>query len=260
MEVVPKDAATTMVVRDTASGLEVLMLRRNSRSAWASSIHLFPGGAVDDDDRSAEMARLCTGRDDAGASELLGVEAGGLGHFVAAIRECYEEAGILLARHDGIPLSLHDRAMAERFERWRRALNRNEVRFADIAAAESLSFALDELGYVAHWITPEGEPRRYDTRFFVAVLPDGQEALHDDVEVVASGWIRPEEALSRGARGEIELWAPTMKNLEAIARFSTAAEVMAAAERASVQTVIPRLVEDEGGMRIVLPGDEGYEQ
>jgi len=238
-----RDASTIMVVRDAkdGAGIEVLMLRRNARSAWVGGAHLFPGGAVDADDGSEETVAFCAGRSDEEASRLLGVERGGRGFFVAAVRECYEEAGLLLANGPDGPLSFEDPAVAARFEEWRRRLNRHETRLADICRAESLTLALDTLGYFSHWITPEGSPRRYDTRFFVAVVPDGQTALHDDSEVVDSTWIRPEEALARHREGTIDMMFPTVKNLEAIARFERAGDVVAAAAAAEVPTVLPRI-------------------
>jgi 8-oxo-dGTP pyrophosphatase MutT (NUDIX family) len=258
-----KDASTIMVLRDveTGPGIEVLMLRRNSRSDWVGGAHLFPGGAVDEEDHSDEVAAVCSGRSDEEASAALGVDKGGRGFFVAAIRECYEEAGILLARRDdGKALSFEDAATAARFEEWRRRLNADETRLATICHHESLTLALDTLGYFSHWITPEGSPRRYDTRFFVAVLPPGQTALHDDREVVDSTWIRPGEALARHRDGTIDMMFPTMKNLQAVDRFERAEDVLAAAAAAEVPTVLPRVtVEDDGGVRILLPGDEGYD-
>jgi hypothetical protein len=115
--------------------------------------------------------------------------------------------------------------------------------------------------YFAHWITPEGAPRRYDTRFFVARAPEAQEPLHDDRETIANLWVRPADALERHHRGELEMIFPTIRNLEALARFDTAGELLAAAAAAtSVATVLPRVVDDGGGLRVLLPGDVGYDE
>jgi len=267
--IVPKDAATLMLLRDAPAGqggrpedarMQVLMLLRNARSTWAGGISLFPGGAVDDADRAEEMSRFCRGRDDAGASRLLGLDRGGLGYFVAAVRECFEEAGILLASAGGRPLSFEDAETASRFEEHRRRLNAGSTSLGAICAAEGLTLELGGLRYFSHWITPEGSERRYDTRFFVAAVPAGQQALHDDDEVVASVWIEPPEALRRNGRGEIDLWLPTIKNLEALSRFPTAADLMAAPAAATVPVVRPRITVEGEAARIVLPGDEDYEQ
>lgn len=261
-EVPVRDAATIMVVRDSeaGTGIEVLMLRRNARSDWVGGAHLFPGGAVDDEDRAEEIAARCTGRSAEEADRLLGTAAGGRGLFVAAMRECFEEAGILIADTEEGPLSFEDPPVAERFEEWRRKLNSNETPFVAICRHESLTLALDRLGYFSHWITPDGSPRRYDTRFFVAVLPAGQTALHDDAEVVDSIWMSPAEALGRQAAGDIDMMFPTVKNLEAISHFWRSEELMAATATAEVPTILPRVVVDGSEMRFLLPGDDGYEE
>ncbi len=261
---VPRDAATIMLVRDAVgvtgtSAMQVLMLRRNAQSVWVAGAHLFPGGAVDPEDGSPETARWCTGCDDAEASRILGIDAGGRSFFVAALRECFEEAGILLAVTGGEPLSFQDPEVAGRFVEHRRRLNAGEVHLGEICAAEHLSLDLDRVAYFSHWITPEGAPRRYDTRFFVGVVPEGQEALHDDSEVGASTWIEPAAALARHRAGELDLMFPTMKNLEAIGRFQRTADLMTAAAAAAVRAILPRITVEGEGVRIVLPGDDGYE-
>ena len=121
---------------------------------------------------------------------------------------------------------------------------------------------MGDIHYFAHWITPRGAPRRYDTRFFVAAAPPGQIAAHDAGETIADVWISPHDALARHRAGEIEIIFPTIRNLQAIGRFATSAELLAAAEEASsaVPAIEPRVVPDGNGMRIVLPGDPGYER
>jgi len=119
-----------------------------------------------------------------------------------------------------------------------------------------------DIHYFAHWITPRGAPRRYDTRFFVAAAPPGQIAAHDAGETIAEVWISPHRALERHRAGEIEIIFPTIRNLQAIGRFATSTELLEAAARASsaVPTIEPRVVPDGNGMRIVLPGDPAYER
>jgi len=263
---VPRDAATIMLVRDVLEGrdgdnaMQVLMLRRNAHSVWVAGAHLFPGGAVDPEDGGEATAQVCGGRDDAEASRILGIERGGRSFFVAAVRECFEEAGILLALSAGEPLSFKDTEVAQRFVEHRRRLNADETSLAALCVQEHLVLDLDRVCYFSHWITPEGSPRRYDTRFFVGVVPEAQEALHDDSEVVASTWIEPDEALARHRAGELDLMFPTMKNLEAISRFRTANELMSAAAAAEIPAILPRLTVEGEGVRIVLPGDQGYEE
>lgn len=264
-----RDAATIMLVRDGAgpdgAALEVCMLRRHLNSDFVGGAYVFPGGKVDDDDRSTAAGHACAGRDDGEASALLGVDSGGLAFWVAALRECFEEAGVLLAYGpgDGPGAGLID--MAEPAARRRLAVRRTElnagaVRFLDLLRAEGLTLAVDRMHYFSHWITPEPSPKRYDTRFFVCALPPHQVPIHDDHETVDTVWVRPAEALERAAAGEFDLIFPTMKNLEAISRFDTSTALLeAAAAVEKVPTVLPRVVADHRGFRILLPGDPGYE-
>jgi 8-oxo-dGTP pyrophosphatase MutT (NUDIX family) len=257
-----------MLVRDAAApggdrALEVLMVRRNLRSDFVGGAYVFPGGAVDPLDGGAEAEALCAGRSDAEASALLGQPAGGLAYWVAVVRETFEEAGLLLAaRPDGPALLAGDPGEEARLAAARVAVNDGSRRFLDLCRDEGLRLAVGDIHYFAHWITPRGAPRRYDTRFFVAAAPDGQIAAHDAGETIADVWIAPAEALARHRAGEIEIIFPTIRNLQAISRFSTSDALLAAAARASsaVPAIEPRVVADGNGMRIVLPGDTGYEE
>ena len=266
MEIRP--AATVMLVRDApapsgGTTLEVLMVRRNLRSDFVGGAYVFPGGAVDPADGGAEAEALCGGRSDAEASALLGVGTGGLAYWVAVVRETFEEAGLLLARRpDGPDLLAGDPQEEARFAAARAAVNGGTRRFLDLCRDERLHLSVGDVHYFAHWITPRGAPRRYDTRFFVAAAPPGQIAAHDAGETIAEVWISPHEALACHRAGEIEIIFPTIRNLQAIGRFGTSAELLLAAMRASsaVPTIEPRVVPDGNGMRIVLPGDPSYEQ
>lgn len=256
-----RDAATVMLVRDGADGLEVFMLRRNLRSDFVGGAYVFPGGGVDDDDRHDDLEAVCAGRSDVAASARLGVDRGGLAFWVAAIRESFEEAGVLLAYGaDGELVRLDDPGVHDRFAEHRAAVDRGERRLVEVCEQEGLRLAVDTMWYFSHWITPEGAPRRYDTRFFVARAPDAQEPVHDDREVIANLWIRPQEALDRHRAGAYELILPTARTLAALTRFATADDLLAAAASTDhVPAILPRIVDDEGGFRIVLPGDPGYD-
>ncbi|HTX63556.1 MAG TPA: hypothetical protein VMD28_07930, partial [Acidimicrobiales bacterium] len=132
--------------------------------------------------------------------------------------------------------------------------------FLDICESEALSISVDVLHYFAHWITPEGSHRRYDTRFFVAPAPFGQTPAHDAGETISDMWVRPADALERHRRGELEIILPTIRNLQAIGRFHTASDLLDAASTIpEVPTVLPLLVADGGGIRVLLPGDPGYD-
>lgn len=258
--IVPRPASTIMLVRDEPSGLQVLMLRRNLASTWVGGAHLFPGGAVDAADGDPEL-HARSPRDDAEASRLLNLDSGGLAYFTAAIRECFEEAGILLAsRADGRPVDFADASTADRFVDHRRRLNGGELGFSELCAEEDLRLDTERLFYFSHWITPEGSPRRYDTRFFVAQLPTGQQALHDDIEVIDSTWIAPSVAIERRKAGEIDMLLPTEKNLEAIGRFATTEALLEATRASEVPAILPKITVADQGVRILLPGDDGYEE
>jgi len=259
----PRPAATVIVVRDRPlSTYEVLMLLRNLKSDFVGGAYVFPGGGVDPHDSSEEAASRCRDLDDARASSLLGLDQGGLAYWIACARELFEEAGLLLAtREDGEPIDMADPAVTARFEAHRRDVNDGTRRFIDVMADERLVLDTSAMCYFAHWITPVGPPRRYDTRFFVAAAPVDQVPVHDDKELVANTWVTPTEALDKHRRGEMQLILPTIKNLEAIERFGSSAELLDAARRATaVPTIEPRIVADGTGVRILLPGDEGYDE
>lgn len=251
------DAATVMLLRDGPDGIEVCMMRRNPASGFVGGAHVFPGGAVDAADRSPDAARSCRGLDDAMASRLAGQPAGGLAFWVAAIRETFEEAGILLARDaDGRPVSFGLPDVAARFAGHRRAVDTGAATLVEVCRREDLTLDAGALSLFSRWVTPLGAPRRYDTRFFVAVAPDGQEARHDDRELVDTAWLTPAEALRRHRAGEIVLILPTERSLEALARFERAADVVAHAQRAAMASEgIAMVPEGPDGVRITLPGD-----
>jgi 8-oxo-dGTP pyrophosphatase MutT (NUDIX family) len=255
-----RDAATVLLLRDGGDGLEVFMLRSNLNSDFVGGAYVFPGGAVDPGDRQADLEAVCEGRTDAEASARLGLERGGLAFWVASVREAFEEAGVLLAydeRGDIVHLDHPDHVA--RWAEHRTAVDSGTRQLVDVCAQESVRLAVDGMHYFGHWITPVGSPRRYDTRFFVAAEPPGQTPLHDDHEVIANTWIRPADAIARTAAGELTMMPPTVASLRAIARFDTAAEALAAArEIAHVPVVLPRIIAVDGGMRIALPGDDGY--
>ncbi|MGI8795679.1 MAG: NUDIX hydrolase [Acidimicrobiia bacterium] len=251
-----REAATVMLVRDDPD-LEVFMLRRNLDSEFVAGAYVFPGGAVDDDDRDPALLARVHGRSDAEASELLGLPGGGLGFWVAAIRESFEEAGVVLARwaDDGELVGFDDPATAARFEQARLAIGRGERPFLDFVLSEDLLLDAGALHLFSHWITPPGAPRRYDTWFFVAEAPEGHAYLHDDTETVESAWVRPADALEQAKRGEIELIFPTMRSLVTMGEFESA-DAFVDAVRGATAGPQPRFVADHNGARVLLPGEE----
>lgn len=226
-----RHAATVMLVRDGTEGLEVFMLKRNAKSEFVPSTFVFPGGAVDDADRNDPgLPAVCMGLDDAAASRLLKVARGGLAYWVAAVRECFEEAGVLLANDDSGPVSMADDEVHERFEAYRKRVYAGEQRLADVVASEGLRLDLDDLRYVSHWITPVGPPKRFDTRFFLATMPEDQRPVHDGGETVESVWIRPVDALRLADEGQFSMIMPTIANLEPLADLLSVAEALAWAD------------------------------
>ena len=217
MKPVPRPAATVVLLREAAGGPEVLMLQRTKGAVFLAGAYVFPGGALDAADSDARVLRRVTGLADAEASALLGLDSGGLGYWVAAMRECFEEAGILLA-HDESGRSVSAQRV-EQLARCRAPLNAGELAFADFLESERLVLPAGELAYIGHWITATGRPRRFDTRFFLAVAPLGQSGSHDASEIIQHAWIRPQEALARSERGEIELVFATKHTLAELAQF-----------------------------------------
>jgi len=237
-----------MFLRDGRVGLEVLMLERNAASTFVGGAFLFPGGAVDADDGHEALLARCRGRDDQRASAALGMATGGLAHWVAALREAYEEAGFLLAT---------PALTAERRASLRGPVDRGEVPFGVVCDQEDLILATDEVWAFSHWITPAGAPRRYDTRFFVAAAPPVLEPSADQTETVDHLWIRPDDALGRNAAGGFPLIEPTLQSLISLAAFERTIDVLEAARHAEVRALEhgPAWVGALGGRRIPLPGD-----
>ena len=211
------------------------MVRRNLKSDFVGGAFVFPGGSVDPLDGGAEAEAACVGRSDAEASTLLGIESGGLAYWVAALRETFEEAGLLLAeRPGGPPLLAGEPEEEARFVAGRAAVNAGTRRFLDLCRDEGLRLLVGEVHYFAHWIAPRGTPRRFDTRFFVAAAPPGPEGGarcgRDHRRRHGSHRAGPSKAT---ATGVFELIFPTIRNLQAISRFATRRrELLEAAEKA----------------------------
>jgi 8-oxo-dGTP pyrophosphatase MutT (NUDIX family) len=264
IDVPVRPAATVMLLRDGRAGLEVFMLQRTHSAAFARSQYVFPGGRVDDADHADDFEPVCDVLDDDAASGRLGLAHGGLAWYVAAIRECFEEAGVLLARrHDSeAPVDFADPDVAARFNAARHRVHDGAESLVELCAAEQLLLLPARLAFVAHWLTPVGESRRFDTRFFMAEAPPSQEPLHDDSETIASLWVRPSEALARWEARELQMFPPTVASLRALDAHATVAEAMAEATTIGVPPKLePRLLLTPEGKfaGVVLPGEDGYE-
>ena len=242
-----RDAATVMVVRD-APELEVLLVQRAGKLAFAANAWVFPGGRVDRADAD-DAERVGINLTDAEASAVLDVESGGLAWWFAAIRETLEEVGMLL----GTP-SIDVGMLPD----LRAALDVDSDTFTDLLVEHEISLDLGALHEVARFVTPVGPARRFDTRFFLAAAPAEQQAHPDESEIMAYRWVKPADAMAEWRAGEMTMMAVTHRMLSCLDRFPTAA---AALGRAAEQPEAARLrVDDPDGEYIVyLPSDPGYE-
>ena len=259
-----RPAATVMLIRDIENGeFEVFMLQRTLNAAFAGGMYVFPGGRVDESDGIEELEQLCDGLDDEYASGLLEIPSGGLAYWVAAIRECFEEAGVLLARSTKTnqTIAFDQPAIVNRFDEARLKIHDYSLSMVELCRSEDLHLITDSIHYVSHWITPVGEARRFDTRFFVARAPEAQEPLHDSQETIASLWVRPQDALDKLERGELAMFPPTSENLKFLANYKTSDEVLAAAKKVSRPVaILPKLRTNSDGkvIGVLMPGDPGY--
>jgi 8-oxo-dGTP pyrophosphatase MutT (NUDIX family) len=257
-KLLPRPAATVTLVRDTPLGIEVLMMQRNFQSVFVPGAYVFPGGAVDPHDNSTEIAALCRGMDDAAASRKLGIEEGGLAYWVAAIRESFEEAGILLACNEqGDMVTLDDSVRAERFHAYRQRVEQGEHPLSEMLRDEGLHLPLHEMTYFSHWITPVGPPRRYDTRFFIAAAPAAQKPLHDNGETIDHLWVRPAEALRLHKLNQFDMRTPTVHTLRLFSEHDNVASLIQRMRAlGDIPVITPRINKD--GRRL-LPGDPEYD-
>lgn len=251
----PRAAATIVVVRDGPRGIEVLLSRRAERGDHNSGAWVFPGGIVDPGDRRSHGC--CAGVDDAAASARLGLPANGLDYYVAAVRECFEESGLLFATDRGGELVRLDDALGARLGAWRGPLHRNERTLGEMCREFGLTLALDRLAYLSHWLTPLGRPKRFDTRFFIAAAPSAQTAAFDGTEMVEQLWLRSAEALARAA--ELKLMTPTQKTLELVGRYERVDALLAWARAPrEVALIMPRVGRGQQGTRPVLPDEPAF--
>ena len=250
-------SATVVVARQGASGPELLMVRRRAGDAFGDS-YAFPGGVLDHDESASHA--FCEGSSEAATNERLRVDDGGLDYYVAAIRELFEETGILLARDtDGNWVSDYDddRTMQEQ----RKRVDRGEMRWSQFLKQRGLVMACDALHYFAHWETPVKRPKRWSARFFLAELPPGQDATHDGTELTDCRWLSAAQVLANAREGNMELPYPTTRTLEWLAAHDSVASLKAWADsRVSdgIDKVRPMWITTDGKPRWVIPGDTDY--
>jgi len=227
-------------MRDAASGLEVLLLRRTEGAGFAPGAYVFPGGRVDAGDASAEMLALVERLTVDAAAERLGLPRGdppAIAYYVAAIREAFEETGILVGAERPASGALMQQVRADLLE--------DRTTFAAALGRLDRRIAGDALEYLAHWITPERAPRRYDTRFFAARVPDGVEPEIDEREMTGAVWVTPSDALRGAAGRKLRMILPTVKTLEQLAAFRDTRAVLSSLP----DLTVPRNLPESGSSR-----------
>ena len=252
-----KPAATVILMREAEeSGFEIFIVKRSSRSSFGS-LYVFPGGKLDPEDTERDLYAYCEGMNDEEASARLGIENDGLSFWIACIRECFEETGVLLTNPSDSLIKEY-----EKLSSLRKQLNNKEISFKDICISESLRLMTNNIVPCAHWITPAIEPKRFDTRFFLAKVNAKQLASHDGFELTESFWIKPKDALVKLKEGKMNMILPTISNIEQLAEFSSAFEAFNYFEglgNNAIESILPKFVKQDGKWVGFLPGEEGYE-
>jgi len=248
----PVPAATVLLIRDTDDGIEVFMVERSNRMHFASAL-VFPGGLVDPEDSEDRLLSRCDG--------IEGISTEEAALRIAGVRETFEECGVVLARHSSVETVLEGDEAQAFFDKYHTALNAGDVEWGEIVAKEDLVLCCDRLAYFAHWITPEGRPKRFDTHFFLARMPCRQHAAHDGNESVQSVWMRPPSAIEAGERDERNVMFPTRLNLELLEHNKTVEDAMAVTADRTIVTVLPKSKPIDGNddhRIMMIPEAAGY--
>jgi 8-oxo-dGTP pyrophosphatase MutT (NUDIX family) len=247
--VAPRLASAVVLARSRdGGGIEVFMVRRHVQSDFAPDVYVFPGGSVKPGDREAEATTGLSVPSGDGPTAL------GVGLRAAALRELFEEAGVLLAYRRDAPLTIEPDA-AERFVRYRDDLCAGRGTLGSVAAREGLRLATDALIHWAHWITPEPFPKRFDTHFFLADAPGGQVATHDQIEVTESAWITPDDALAGYQRGQFPLVFATVRQLRELLGLANMDEARARFAGRTPEMIMPVATPTpDGGFIVQIPG------
>ena len=256
--VAPRPASTILLLREGAGGpegrggIEVFMMVRHYEIDFASGALVFPGGSVEKADHEiiARPELYCGGE---------GCDAAGLSFRIAAIRETFEESGILLARARGSKALIDAKRAAGIEATSRAALTEGRTSFLKLLIEHSLVLALDELVPYAHWITPIGMPKRFDTWFFLAAAPEAQVGAHDGRESTHSIWLSPHEALAGGESGRFKLPFPTTRNLIKLGKQANVKAALEDSRGKPVVTVMPVMTRLNGGRQLRIPPEAGYD-
>ncbi|MEZ5558141.1 MAG: NUDIX domain-containing protein [Pseudomonadales bacterium] len=245
----PVPSATIMMLREDEQGLEVFMVVRHHQIDFASGALVFPGGKADPQDFDPALIPYLDGA--ASEPDMRAIQ-------VSAIREAFEECGILLARAAG-ETNLVSGQRLQTLEHYRNALHGGELSITEFVERENLRLACDQLVHFAHWVTPEMMPKRFDTHFFLAAAPADHLAVHDGHESVDSVWIRPDEAIADAASGKRTVIFPTLRNIEKLGQSRSVAEAFAAARASKVVCVLPWTEQREDGNYLCIPREAGYQ-
>jgi 8-oxo-dGTP pyrophosphatase MutT (NUDIX family) len=255
-----KDAATVILIRPSKSGdWEIFLARRHQKQAFMAGAYVFPGGQLEETDNDPQLENYIKTADVIDPCRLLQDSSlpreKALGFFIAAIRETFEEAGILLCgKTTRNFISFHDEKVLKRFNDYRRELNSSQITLEEIARKENIFLFPDTLIPYSHWITPEFEKKRFNTRFFLAKLPPGQTPLADAMELTESLWVTPQKALEMHRQKEIILMPPTLKTIEELSAFRNIDELFSAAKTKIIYPILPQLT----GNSLKLPHDPEY--
>lgn len=253
-----RDAATVVLLRDAPGGLEAYLLRRTASMSFAAGMHVFPGGSVDPRDAGLPAGCWVGPPAEAWARVLSATPPLARALVCAAVRETFEETGVLLAGPSATEV-LAD-VCDEGWEADRLRLLDRHSSLAELLVRRGQLLRADLLRPWAHWITPEVEPRRYDTRFFVAAMPTGQRTRHVGGEADAVIWLRPRDALAAAEAGAVGMLPPTAITLAELNAYPSVAAVLAAADARDVRPVLPRIVISGADAVVLLPGEPGYEE
>ncbi|TNE39803.1 MAG: NUDIX hydrolase [Alphaproteobacteria bacterium] len=249
--VVPVPAATILLVRDNSetSELEVFMVVRHHQIDFASGALVFPGGKTSVGDQDPRLRDLCDGADALDDMQLA--------LAVSAIREAFEESGVLLARPVG-DSGYVSPSRLEPLEGCRKLLDRGELAMVDFLEEHELRLALDALVPFAHWITPDFMPKRFDTHFYVAIAPSDQIAVHDGGEAVDSVWLNPNRAIEEADEGKWTIIFPTRLNVDKLGRSASAVAAIETARSSSIVTVLPQVIKRGDQAYLQIPEEAGY--
>ncbi|HDP80771.1 MAG TPA: hypothetical protein ENN21_08005 [Spirochaetes bacterium] len=233
------------------------MVKRNRRLSFIPGAYVFPGGAIDDADTDPAFGKHLpeSVREQAWKTLPDMPDSGrALGAWVAAVRETFEEVGILLARSfDGGPLELSSQDTATRYDAHRARLLNKETTFLDIVREENLLLSADELVYFSHWVTPAISPIRYDVRFFIAPAPEGQKPRCDGSELTEQCWVTPDEAMDGFHNGRFEMVLPTLITMEELANFHSVGEAVRAAREKNIETILTSIKNISGRITETMP-------